>query len=399
MAQKRVMVQGYHIGKDGPAPCTASVKKCPYSDTSPHFATMKEAEQYYEEVRESESDGMTLKKSSSTRSQPIDVTLSREQLQESVNKSKSNYTKICGVLNRRLDNTRDMYSRLESLNPYRDHDGEETVSYTAFKNLKSQFNAYRDRTAEFVEAVEASKYHTSPVLSLDDDSRIGNTVLVQSYDANTKEWLLNRVDSMGGSDIATLVDWDFTPEDQRTYYMRRSYERLVNSKSRVPTDEEMEKSLRLSIGASSGPLYRGTVWEDRIRDDFARDHKDSLVVYNAKGQYINPERPWHKVNFDGLTAPASDPHNVNGVLEIKTGSSAESWKNGVPNNYRGQVLSYLEATGFEQAKVRAFLNDHQSATFTLHRDDEVVPGCGVTMKQYLDTRVGPFFDEVKKNRH
>ncbi len=145
-----------------------------------------------------------------------------------------------------------------------------------------------------------------------------------------------------------------------------------------------------------GPLYRGTVWEERIRNIYAEAHPE-YRVFSAEAQYLVPERPWQMVNLDGVIAEASSGV-PKGILEIKTGGLSSKWEKGIPLSYRGQMLYYLNACGLEFAEVRALVNDSEVHEFRLYADDEVAPGSGLTMEEYIQKRVQPWFEAVKERR-
>lgn len=382
----------YHITADGPKRCVAKPGNCQYE----HFTDEKEATEYYETKMEKSNDlhkGLTkvaVKKATPTQSD--DLTGNLEELAS----TKSGYTKLEKCIDKRLEITQAMSDALAERDPY-NPDSAQPVKKTVFKELKKDFNAYRDRTAQMVEQSENSPHKVHSYVEMKDTSLVGSATLVDSFEPNTREWHEGRQDTVGGSDVGALVTMDFKPEEEQTYFDRQGLKRSEDSKSRPLTDEDLAKSQRMAHGGS-GPLYRGTVWEDRIRDRFAEDHPE-LTVINTKGQYANhPDRPWQQVNFDGVLAPEGKENKQEGILEIKTSGSSETWDNGVPLNYRGQTLYYLNATGLKYAKVRVCINDNEHRDYTLHADDEVAPGSGVKMEDYVKNRVEPWFRGLQASR-
>lgn len=380
----------FHVTKDGPKKCHAkNLSKCPYARMGgEHFDTMSQARKSYEEKMEQDNAPSFVFIKPSDSGIDIDM-MTIDNVCEYADKSSSHYRDVENVVSQRVKETQKMYERLQVFNPY-DHP-DNGVSKNAYKSLVRKYNVYRDNTAHAVQAMVESRFFTPAYHDLSDDSHVGNAVRTTSYEPNTKEWLMARMNTMGGSDVGALVQWDFTPESDRTYYMRRSYENVMKSKMQPPSEQEIASKSNLQ--GHAGALYRGTVWEDQMRHDFAKEFPGA--VYNAKSQYVNPEKNWVALNFDGITSssPNGEP---DGIVEFKTGGQPEKWDNGVPLNYRGQVLYYLHNTGFEKATIRVLLNDHETRDFTLHRDDEIAPG--VTMSDYMDSRVEPFFRDCVSKR-
>lgn len=379
----------YHITDDGPKRCVAKPGNCQYE----HFTDENEATEYYEAKMEKASNlhrGLT--KATVKKNPPRladDLTGNLEELAS----TKAGYAKLEKCIDTRLEITKTMSDALEERDPY-NPDSAQPVKKTVFKELKKDFNAYRDRTAQMVEQSENSPHKVRSYAEMEDTSVVGSARLVDSFEPNTREWLEGRQDTVGGSDVGALVTMDFKPEEEQTYFDRQGLKRAEDSKSYPLTDEDLAKSQRMSRGGA-GPLYRGTVWEDRIRDRFAEDHSE-LTVINTKGQYANPDRSWQQVNFDGILTRDGKTHE--GILEIKTSGSRETWANGVPLNYRGQTLYYLNATGLKYAKVRVCINDNEHRDYTLHADDEVAPGSGVKMEDYVKNRVEPWFRGLQASR-
>jgi hypothetical protein len=201
---------------------------------------------------------------------------------------------------------------------------------------------------------------------------------------------------VGGSDVSALAKMDFTPANELAFYDKKSLERAEQSKLTLPTQADIELNQNLSRIGKVGPLYRGTVWEKRIRDDYAKDHPE-LKVYDTKDQFVNESRPWQKINLDGVVSDREDGV-PNGILEVKTGGNAKIWQHGVPVGYRAQTLYYLNATKLDFVDVRAYINDHEVIEYRLYANDEVSVGSGVNMEQYINNRVTPWFDELKSRR-
>lgn len=378
----------FHLTPDGPKKCSADIRECKYR----HFATRDEAYDAIAEQMASEGREFT-----AVRKEPKKpAARSRDDIADSLERvasTKSGLARIEKTIESRLETTARYAAALEARDPL-NPEATQPVKKTVHGELKKRFNAYRDRTAQLVEASENSPHKTHTYVD-DDLEHVGTVHTVTGFEPNTREWLEARQSTVGGSDVGALAENDFTPDEDKTYFMKRNMQSATNSKIEPVTDEVVAKSRRLSLNGS-GALYRGTVWEDRVRDRFAQDHPE-LTVINSKNQYANDERPWQQVNVDGILS-SDGGKTPEGILEIKTGGNASVWAKGIPTSYRAQTLYYLNATGLKYAKVRVCLNDTDHRDFTLHADDEIRPGTGVTMDQYLRSRVRPWHDELETTR-
>lgn len=379
--------QRYHVTPDGPKKCSAEIKRCKYA----HYNSFEEADAAYTEQMSAQGLAfvpVTKKTAGATRQDAVKVV----SLEEAASTPKG-LEQIERTIETRIEATRRYWEALNNRDP-QNPDANQPVKKKVYAELKKRFNSYRDQTARLVEASENSPHKKHTYVDQDLDS-IGDVHSVTGYEANTKEWLQARQQTVGGSDVGALVENDFTPEEDKTYWMKLNEKRATSSKLEPVTDEVVAKSQARSHGGS-GPLYRGTVWEDRIRDDFAKDHPEFTVI-NTKHQYSNNKRSWQQINVDGVLSRDGGKTPF-GILEIKTGGNPSSWDNGVPNNYRAQTLYYLHATGLKEARVRVCLNDYETREYTLKSTDEVFPGSGVTMDKYLRTRIVPWREALERTR-
>lgn len=389
----------YHLNPDnGPMVCRAKIS-CPYGADAPHFSSKAEAQAAYEKTLQAANPFPA----HSRNERPVlDVKLldrvdemEFEMVEEFANTSPQNHALLDRVIDARAEAALEWAEKLDRLNPYKKR--EEACDKATFTSLKKDFDAFKNKTASLVEAHLESRFYTSKAKELEDTSRVGHAVAKTAYDPGTPEWLRERFDSVGGSDVGCLVTMDFTDEDKVMYWDRKSLEKVEASKLAPPSDEDIEKQAWLSSGSKRGPLYRGSVWEDRSRDKFVEDNPQ-YTVYNTKSQYYNPDRPWQQVNFDGILSDREDGQ-PNGILELKTGNDAEKWENGVPLSYRAQVLYYLNATKLDYAVVGATINDGEHKYFRLNRNDPVAPGkYDGSMEDYIAERVEPWFKGLQANR-
>ena len=383
------MAVKYHINPDkGPLVCEAKTPDaCLYGSDAPHFATKAEASaQWQKDLRET--FGNIPAKQRKIRTSPLNnyESMSTEALVDFVDRSKANLNSVEKLINDRLNYTAQRYDALSKINPYLNQ--ESSCPKGVYKTLVRDFNSYRDKTAELVEVSLESRHYIPSYEKVENPPVIGQAILKSSMKQQSAEWEHDRFNSLGGSDVGVIASVDF--EENPDSLMRASMKGLEKRKTIQPVAREFDTVVR------SGAAYRGSVWESRIRDDYAKDHPE-MKVYDIEGQYIHPEREWQKVNFDGILSDREDGA-PNGILEIKTGSDAAKWADGPPLNYRAQTLYYLNATGFEYADVRALINDNEVIEYRLHKDDEVAPGSGINMETYIQERIAPWFEEAKAKR-
>lgn len=395
----------FHINNAGEVlPCVASVRDCDFGDKEEHFPTAREAREAYEEKMRQELLSSVEKKAGVKRrgSEVSDERLLRafdemefDEIEEIVNYSRKNHEELDRAIDLRAEEALRQFEQLEKINPEKNK--VDAADKKTHKSLKKEFNAYKDKTASMVEAHVQSKFYQQKCEDLEDEKNIGNAVRGTTLTPNSTEWLEARFNAVGGSDVGVLVVMDFKDEDEIVYFDRAAMEKVEKSKAEMPDDETIAQKKWLSFDKKGGALYRGTVWEDRSRDKFVEDHPE-MTVYNTKDQYYNPDRPWQQVNFDGVLSDRADK-KPNGVLELKTGNDPDKWNDGPPLNYRAQVLYYLNSTKMDYAVIGVTLNDGAQKYFRIEANDPVAPGkYDKPMESYINERVEPWFNDIKKNR-
>lgn len=364
----------FHVTDDGVRPCVASERACMYGDGD-HFTSERDAQREFVSRME-EQYGVV--RTVSERDVLEDA--QREIILSTASESRAGYDKVSEVLQERLRKTAELAYRLRG-----------PMSYTRRKKCKAELEAFRDKNAHFVEALENSPHRNEPAYENLNLSKVGNLVETTSFEPNTQEWLDARGYSLGGSDVGSIVEYDFLHGNDRKPWTDERFEEI----RRIKNGEEKLQALDVPVG--KGAFYRGNVWEDKIRDEFAKENP-GLRVVNTKSQYTLPDNPAVQINVDGLVCDESD--NVVGVVEIKTGSYAKSWEKGVPLGYRAQTLYYLENIGVDKAYVRAKINDVEDFTYVIHRGDPIVEGdsSSPTMRKYMNTRLLPLFNSWQNER-
>lgn len=317
------------------------------------------------------------------------------ELLDYANSNRENYGDLSALIAMRARQSPQLFEQVNDCNP-KNPEAQRPISNKNFTILKREFNSYRDQTAFLIEAKTQSKFYNSKTVHLDETEPVGAAVPATQYPQSDPRWFTQRFDSIGGSDVGALVLQDYVAEENLSNFDKLYISKVEKSKVVPLTQEEIAKRTNVQDPTRKGPLYRGTVWEDYIRDGYAEDHPE-MTVYDTKGQYFGNGDARQRVNFDGILSDREDK-KPNGILEIKTGGVPEIWADGVPVTYRAQTLYYLHSTGFDFADVRVVINDGDVRDYRLNRDDDVYPGSGVKMSDYIRDRVNPWFEELKAKR-
>ena len=179
--------------------------------------------------------------------------------------------------------------------------------------------------------------------------------IVLPADAPHHEWLEERYNGIGGSEIAAVAGINpyQTPYQLWLVKTRRIDPELFH------TDEERE---RFRWGHKLEPV---------IVDAFAEDHPH-LHVTRGHGTYARPDAKHHRVNVDGI-AWTSDGQ-LDGVVEAKTGNHRQRryWENGeAPVQYVAQCQWAMHVTGAPRAYLVALV-DNEWHQRDIERDDELI---------------------------
>jgi len=200
---------------------------------------------------------------------------------------------------------------------------------------------------------------------------LGDCVEVASYDSGTREWLEERQNGIGGSDVGSMLKLD--PD-----FGQENYNEFVKSKTEPYSAEEVAAQAAANSGFS-GPTGRGNAWETAIVRKYMAENPGQKVMY-SKASWANKDNPHHKANVDGLLS--SDGVTPDGILEIKTASDISHWdhvnadgtvEERVPLGYRAQVLWYLRQTGFKYADIAVNVDDREYRSRRIYADEAINP--------------------------
>lgn len=161
------------------------------------------------------------------------------------------------------------------------------------------------------------------------------------------EWLANRKNGIGGSEISAIVGLN-------------PYLTNVELWERKTGRKEAED-------ISEKPFVKyGTQAEMHLRELFKLDFPQYQVEYIDNNSFKNDKYPWALASLDGWLEekiPIDDSSEVivrKGILEIKTteilnSMHKEKWKNQIPQNYYCQVLFYMAVLEADFAILKAQL--------------------------------------------
>lgn len=161
-------------------------------------------------------------------------------------------------------------------------------------------------------------------------------VTVKTFNTR-EEWLENRRQGIGGSDIASVIGANPFMSNTELWEIKRG-----NTK---PGD--LSDNPRVMYGVKAEQYLRGL---------FMLDHPEYEVMYDEFNSVYNDRYPWALASLDGWTIEKETGRR--GVLEIKTteimsATDWDKWTNGIPQNYFCQCLMYMAVTESQFADLRA----------------------------------------------
>lgn len=158
-----------------------------------------------------------------------------------------------------------------------------------------------------------------------------------NFFSGREEWLQNRKNGLGGSDIAAVIG--------ANPWMSNSELWEIKTGRKEQTDISEKAFVQYGHDA-----------EEHIRALFALDHPELVVHYHDWNSWTNSEYPWAVASLDGWTTGSEDQRT--GVLEIKTTEILRSedwkkWEDKIPQQYFCQTLFYMAVIEADFADLRA----------------------------------------------
>lgn len=283
----------------------------------------------------------------------------------------------------RLDEYRDEVKKELEVEELRGLNNELREAYFNMLVAKQNLEDYKNETA--------SLYSGLPEWTVDEADRpehsereLGDLEYLGEYESNSIEWLKLRQLGIGGSDIGPIL------KVGEKKYAYDAYREAIASKLDEPEVKEI-KDRKYEV---QGPIERGNFWEPIIANHFAKTFGNFKTTF-SKATWRSKNDESMVVNVDGiLTSEGED--TPDGFLEIKTSSRAQDWIDGVPPNYKAQVLWYMKAAGFDYAIVAVVIDDHEFRAYVVRRDDSITD-YGLTI-DLAQNRIDQFKRDVAKEK-
>lgn len=156
--------------------------------------------------------------------------------------------------------------------------------------------------------------------------KFNNAKLVGVFEAGTSEWHEAREDSIGGSEISTIMG--LNPYES-------AYALWAKKTGKIPSLVQENWAIRF-----------GKAFEEPILQLWAEEHPDYEVFLT--GTYQDSLLPFRHANPDALARHRETGEWI--VIEVKTARS--TWDS-VPDGYYAQVQHYLDVLGLRQAALVA----------------------------------------------
>jgi putative phage-type endonuclease len=244
------------------------------------------------------------------------------------------------------------------------------------KEARSELNYFKDETAHL--AIKFDKLQTErdrrdgKFVEYTEDV-IGTADKTVTFPSNSPEWHAQRAKAIGGSDVGAIMG--VSPFGNRAKIFK---DKTEPDPSKAVAQKEYK----------GGAFYRGDAWENNIVRMYQDKNPDKKVLH-SKASWVHRERPYQQANVDGLICE-NGSETPNAILEIKTSSSAKSWTNGPPEEYRMQTLWYMDTFNMKKAYVAVLIDDHD------YRQFEITPRPGEI--ENIRSEMSKFMDEVNTRK-
>lgn len=257
-----------------------------------------------------------------------------------------------------------------------------------YQSIESRQNleAYKDDTAHLVGQLTSRDDMFEKEYEGD---TLGNMERMETYESNSREWLKQRQQGTGGSDLSGILRLD-------KEFGYDNYQRILESKTidyDAMDDDQFKITAENEHGAIHGALERGDAWEPMIANVFSSRHPEMALIH-SKSTWRSKDDPEQVVNVDGLLS--TDGENPDGILEIKTSGDPSAWDDGVPDGYRAQVLWYLDASKFDYAYVAVQIDDHEYREYKVMRGEKINDEVGTIAD--VRPKIEKFREHVKATR-
>ncbi len=202
------------------------------------------------------------------------------------------------------------------------------------------------------------------------ESKTG-AVFLANLENGSKEWLELRKQGIGGSEVATICGFNKWTSAYTLWCQKTG-----KISGEIEVNEAMEWGNRL---------------ESVIIDKFEENHPELKVIRDV-GTWAHPDRPYQITNPDALF---QDENGDLGVVEIKTATYEDDWKDGIPRYYRTQVQWYLQTFNLDKAIVCALFHGNKYREYVLHASEFEQQAALEMVQEFLEhvvTNTEPEFD-------
>lgn len=201
--------------------------------------------------------------------------------------------------------------------------------------------------------------------------------LILPADASRDQWLAERRNGIGGSEVAAVLGVSRYAGPTRIYYEKLGV---------LPHEDNaaMEWGRRL---------------EPVVIDKFADEHPE-FHVRPGPGLVAHPDRPWQRATVDALVAESPDGPPI-AVFDAKTGSSrvvewGEEGSDEVPLPYLCQLVWYMDVYGLDRGFVGVLLDGCDYREYTVEYDADLAARmrahCAVFWHHHVLAGVAPEAD-------
>lgn len=178
-----------------------------------------------------------------------------------------------------------------------------------------------------------------------------SAVLLGTAEVHSPEWHALRAGGIGGSDIAAVLGLSRWTSPFQLWHRKRG------NLPEQPLSSAMDWGNRL---------------EPLVRDWFAEQHPE-FHVEATPGTYAHEDRPWQRVNPDGLLYPPVEdgvPEPL-ALLEIKTSRFGDGFtRDDIPLDYMCQVQWSLDVFGLDVAHVVVLVGGNDPREYVIKANPE-----------------------------
>lgn len=163
----------------------------------------------------------------------------------------------------------------------------------------------------------------------------------------TKEQVAQRVNSIGGSDAATILGFN---------QFKSSVELYLEKTGQIEIKQKM-----------SWPIIWGNLSEDNVAKLF--EIETGKKVRRKNQLLVHPQYGFITANLDRVVV------GEKAILECKTanGWKTKEWLGGeIPTAYLIQCMHYLAVTGYEKAYIACMIDNSKFVWKTIERDEELI---------------------------